>query len=434
MKENFRWNPYADQPHNVAPKRERFFHHFSHSASYVDILLSNVRKAVPILTRYRRYRKRMYRESVKIACPFGLAVSPAGERDEDLLECLRETGIRQVLFRIPSWERDQLAQYERFIEMLSREKMDVVVALLQRRDDFLQPFLWQGFLDEVFSRFRHSCSLFEVGHAWNRTKWGIWDHQEYLELARSAVSLAEKHGVKLLGPAVIDFEFHLYPPVLERVSFDAITSLLYVDRVGAPENTQFGWDISKKVALLRAVVDGTLRKKRELWITEVNWPLKGTGKHSPAAGKVNVSEDEQADYLIRYYILSLAGGFIQRIYWWQMAAPGYGLVDNLGGGWRKRPSFYAMKTLAAHLEGSLFQKKISHPRAEIFLFRQREDHFAVCWTRTSTFEHKFSEKVIRVLDREGKDISSRGNRIIIDGSPKYVHIERSHPGEKSQEV
>jgi hypothetical protein len=278
-------------------------------------------------------------------------------------------------------------------------------------------------LEEVFSRFGGDASFFEVGHAWNRTKWGVWSYKEYLKLALPAVSLAEKHNVKLVGPAVIDFEFHLYPPVLDAIPFSKVSSLLYVDRMGAPENLQHGWDTSRKIALLKAVVDGSCGRKRDLWITEVNWPLKGAGKYSPASGKPNVSEEEQANYLVRYFILCLTSGLVERIYWWQLVAPGYGLIDSRKKEWRKRPSFYALKTMVSLLERSTFTGKIQHPEALIFSFCKGKNNFIVCWTQGAPCEHVFPRRIMGVLSCDGKEIPFKDDRIKIDGCPKYVFIE-----------
>jgi hypothetical protein len=423
----FRWNPYADQPHNVAPKSERFWYHIEHFGSYLSLLSANIRKAFPVLRLYRKYKKELYKKPCSIQNAFALAVSPAEGMDYEILKDLDELGIDKVLVRIPSWERDKLDSMERFIGMLHQKGCEVLVALLQQRADVMRPQKWAGFLDEVFSRFSGRCSHFEAGHAWNRTKWGIWDHREYLDLAYTAVSLSRKHNVKLVGPAVIDFEFHLYPPVLREISYDKVSSLLYVDRMGAPENKQFGWDTSKKAALLKAVVDGCTHKEDPLWITEVNWPLEGTGKYSPAAGKPNVSESEQADYLVRYYILCLASGHIERIYWWQLVAPGYGLIDSRGKEWRKRPSYYAYKTLISRLEGSTFLKKTDHPHAEIFLFRNKEENFAVCWAKeqrgSSALKILFPSKIRGVSGRDGLEVPFTENKVDVEGSPKYIYFE-----------
>ena len=426
MKETFRWNPYADQPHNVAPKKERLRFHFKHVGSYFPLLFSNLRKLAPGLKLYRKYRKFQYKEKVRITDPFAIAVSPKENRNEEIVALLEETGATKTLVRIASWEIGQFEKIEALMIFLKERGIDAIVAILQQRDDVLSPEKWEAFLEEVFSRFKKFSPYFEIGHAWNRTKWGVWDYTEYLRLAEKSVSLAEKHNVKLVGPAVIDFEFHLYPPVLKKVPFDVASSLLYVDRMGAPESKQAGWGTSKKLALLRATVDVCL-KEAPLWITEFNWPLKGTGKYSPVSGKPNVTEEEQADYLVRYYILCLATGYVERIYWWQLVAPGYGLIDSREEPWRKRPSFFAFKTLVSMLKDSEFQGIISHPTAEIFVFHRQGESFVVVWTKDKSNEGKFLAldaflpgQVDRVVGRNGEELPVREGQIKLSGSPQYV--------------
>ena len=436
----FEWNPYADQPHNVAPRSERFRHHLRHAGSYFAIAGANLRRLVPGLRRYRRYMMEMHRVPVLIGPDaMSCAASTAGPEDAEALDLLAETGVEHTLVRVPSWERGKLAAHEAFVRTLRGRGFEVTLALVQRRSDVLDPDSWRSFLEEVFSRFAPLVSTFEIGHAWNRTKWGVWDHREYIRLAEPAFELAPRFGVKLAGPAVIDFEFHLYPVTLPRLPFDKVTSLLYVDRMGAPENKQFGWSAVKKLALLKAAVDVSACAGRDVWITEVNWPLAGTGPYSPAAGKPNVTEEEQADYLIRYYVLLLASGLVERITWWQLAAPGYGLVDNRGKPWRRRPAFHAFRTLRARLGGSVFEglgeaaapadgasgfgpdiKAGSGAGPRIFRFRKDGRAFAVCWTPGPPVECVFKGRLEAVIDREGREIAGRPQKIIIDRSPKYV--------------
>jgi hypothetical protein len=421
--EKFRWNIYADQPHNIASRIERLKHHFKYGASYLSLVASNLRWAYPVLSLYRKYMSRMYREPTRIINPFAVSVSPADERNEEVIKNLKETGVNKTLVRIPSWERKKLGPYETFIELLLMNNFEVTIAMLQNREDVLRPIRWQSFVKEVFSQFERKSSFFEIGHAWNRTKWGVWDYKEYLKLATAAFSLAQDHGVKLVGPAVIDFEFHLYPAVLKAIPFDKVSSLLYVDRQGAPENAQFGWTTAKKVALVKAIIDSCSRKGRDCWITEVNWPLKGTGKYSPASGKPNVSEDQQADYLVRYFVICLTSGFVERIYWWQLVAPGYGLIDSRPKEWRRRPSFRALKTLIKHLEGSTFTGKNGNSHTEMYLFSRGNENFALCWTKGPPCDYVFSKNVSRVLDREGEEDSFIFDKVKITESPKYIFFE-----------
>lgn len=423
MRETFRWNPYADQPHNVASRSQRFWHHFKYAGSYLSLFAANFRKLPEGWSLFRKYCREMYQTPVSLRRPFGLSLSPHESKNEDVVECLTELGIPQSLVRFPSWDRDNLSSYEELAVLLQENRVELTGALLQRRDDVLDPLRWKDFVEEVFVRFEKKCAFFEIGHAWNRTKWGVWNFKEYLQLARPAAELADKYNVKIVGPAVIDFEFHLYPPVLKEIPFDKISSLLYVDRVGPPESTQFGWDTATKVALLKAAVDVSAVKGKDLWITEVNWPLKGTGEYSPASGKPNVTEEQQADYLVRYHILTLASGFVERVYWWQLVAPGYGLLDSREGGWRKRPSFFALKTVVAMLDGSTFVRKIDHPHAMLFSFTKNGENCVVCWTPGPTIELDFPFPVKRIVGRGGQEESLTDNRVLIDGSPKYVFCE-----------
>ncbi len=422
MSSHFKWNPYADQPHNVASRSKRLKHHLGHAHAYLEILSKNICLAFPVISLYRSYTKLMYHVPLKIGDSCGVSVSPLEGRNEEIVKFLSETGVKKTLVRIPSWERERIKSYENFLKLLFLRGFEVTVALLQNRDDVLEGIRWRSFLREAFLRFSPFSSFFEVGHAWNRTKWGVWNHREYLELVKPALELARFHGVKLVGPAVIDFEFHLYPPVLAEIPFDVVSSLLYVDRKGAPENKQFGFNLSKKVALLRAIVDCCAAEGLELWITEMNWPLKGTGKYSPAAGRPNVSEKEQADYLIRYFILSLASGMVKRVYWWQLVSPGYGLIDNRNQPWRKRPSFSALKNMISFLQGSEFKGKEFHPKAQVFNFRKSGQDFAICWLKGPSLEieYSFSRKVSRLMNRSGEEILPVGKRIKLTQSPIYV--------------
>ncbi len=426
MSFSFEWNPSADQPHNVAPKSARRRHHLRHAGSYLEIAARNLGRALPILRRYGRTWRTMYTMPVAFHAPFACAVSEAGPRNEETIALLRESGAGATLVRVPSWERDGLGRHERFVRGLHEAGLEVTVALLQRREDVLDPPAWRSFLEEVYARFAGLVSAVEVGHAWNRTKWGVWDHREYLRLAEPAFELAPRHGLRLIGPAVIDFEFHLYPVTLPKLRFETVTSLLYVDRTGAPENTQFGWSTPRKLALLRAVVDACRPGPRApLWITEVNWPLAGTGPWSPAAGRPNVSEEEQADFLVRYYVLVLASGLAEKVFWWQLVAPGYGLVDSRETVWRKRPSFAAFRTLVGRLDGATFVQTRGDARRDqvrCFIFRRGDESFAVAWAARGPAELEFDRPVRRVIGRDGGEEPARhgARRITLDGSPRYV--------------
>ena len=425
----FDWNAFADQPHNVAPRSERMRHHVRHWRTYLALAGADLVWGIPALVLYRRNRRRMYRRPVSISPEmFAVSVSPLLGRPSSeidaLLGLLGETGVRRTLFRVPSWEKGRLAEVESFAGLLHAAGFDLATAFLQRREDVFETAAWARFMEDAVVRLGPVCPFFEIGHAWNRTKWGVWDFAEYLKLVRPALPLRERYGVKLVGPAVIDFEFHLYPPTLRAIDFDKVSSLLYVDRVGAPENPQAGWTAEMKVALFAAVAAASAQRSAAAWITEVNWPLEGTGLYSPASGKPNVGEEAQADYLVRYYVICLTSGLIERVAWWQLVAPGYGLVDSRETPWRRRPGFFAFRTMVERLAGSEFLGRentgAKFRRAEIYRFRKDGRDFALAWTNGSPFDREFDRPVAAVLNRDGKEIPFSGSRIRIDAGPRYI--------------
>ena len=116
MSFRFEWNPYMDQPHNVASKNKRFWHHFRFAPGYFSLLSSNLRKALPVISRYRRYKRTMYKTPTKLHRPFGVSLSPDINRNEEVMDSLEQLGIQNTLIRIPSWEKDKLDFYKNIIK------------------------------------------------------------------------------------------------------------------------------------------------------------------------------------------------------------------------------------------------------------------------------------------------------------------------------
>jgi hypothetical protein len=56
-----------------------------------------------------------------------------------------------------------------------------------------------------------------------------------------------------------------------------------------------------------------------------------------------VSESEYARFMTDYFEIAEKTGKIARIYWHQLIAPGYGLVDNRDNTIRKTEAFYRLK-------------------------------------------------------------------------------------------
>ncbi len=288
----------------------------------------------------------------------GVALRPWPTDPGALLAAVDELGVRQVLVRLHPWQ-DRHDDEEALAVELAARGCELTFALPQNRELVRDPARWRAAIAELAARFTPHGRRFVLGQAINRSKWGVWSYGEYLELAAAAAEILRSHsslgpGVEIFGPGVIDFEVHATAAVVNRrhpaLRLDGLASLLYVDRRGAPENRQLGYDSEDKVTLLRAIAEtARLVGSGRQWISEVNWPL-AEGPHSPAGRKVAVDEKTQADYLARFYLLTLGTGLVERVFWWQMVARGYGLIDPGDAGaadaLRRRPAFHALAALA----------------------------------------------------------------------------------------
>ncbi len=359
-REKIVWDHLSDQPHSHAGRLERTFIRIAdsgdHLASFAALL-----GAAPGIWRGYRNLLRLRNRAPFVWPGVGVALRPWPRDPEGQLEAFFELGVSQALIRLHPWasEPSERAAEEALARALAGAGVELAFSLPQNRELVRDPARWKAAIEEIAERFTPYGQTFQIGQAINRSKWGVWSYGDYLELAASAAEILRKRpGVELIGPAVIDFEAHATAAVLNRKSpkrheelrFDALASLLYVDRRGAPENRQLGFDTRDKATLLTAIAESSRRIGcRRHWITEVNWPL-AEGPHSPAGRAVAVDEETQADYLARFDLLALGTGYVERVYWWQLVAKGYGLIDpESGGTLRRRPSFAALATLARAL-------------------------------------------------------------------------------------
>jgi len=158
--------------------------------------------------------------------------------------------------------------------------------------------------------------------------------------------------LKLIGSSVIDFEYHYTIRTLFhffKVRYDRFSSLLYVDRRGAPEHTQMGiFDTKNKIAMLYALVRLSPKTENQIYITEANWPLSNTAPYAPTSELECVSEERYSAYMLSYHKIAYETGKIERIYWHQLISAGYGLVDDREGQIRKTPAYEAYKRMIHH--------------------------------------------------------------------------------------
>jgi tRNA A-37 threonylcarbamoyl transferase component Bud32 len=427
-REQIVWDRLSDQPHQHAGRLSKLRVRLADASIHATTAATAARALPRIWKRYRELPRELYGGPVRWGGA-GVCLRPWPEAPEALLALVERLGTRHLLLRLHPWQQDHRAEEELAAE-LSRRGYDLTFALPQNRELVRDPARWRDALACLGERFTRYGRRFQVGQAINRSKWGVWNLREYVELARAAEEVLRRQpGVELLGPAVIDFEYFLTVAVLNLAGagfhFDAVSALLYVDRCGPPEGRQAGFDTVDKVRLLRAIADtGVNGGGGRCWITEMNWPL-WEGPHSPAGRAVAVDEETQADYLARYYLLTLASGLVERVFWWQLVARGYGLVDPADATRpRCRASFLALSTLLRELEGCRLEESLPAPSpARLFRFSRPDGGDLVAAWSPVRRSGTLPRPAARVIGRDGCPLPApAGVEVELLPSPAYFHL------------
>jgi len=436
------WDERSGQAISTMRRKERSAQY--PAANFARLALATGLGLPDVWRRYRALRRTCFTAPVRMAQRIGLALHPTATTAERELDLLARLGAPPVLLRLyhhrpKSETRATLA----LLRELRRRGCPVSVAFVQDRRAVREPASWRDFVEETAEPIVGEVQRMEVGHAINRVKWGLWDIAEYRRLVAPFVALKERHpDLRLAGPAVIDFEYPFAMAALRSLpagcSFDALSLHLYVDRRGAPENRQGPFDTTAKCALARAMAGWCPNCEDRLVISEVNWPLQGTGVYSPVGSPYvspgprrndpSVSEEDYGNFMIRYFLLSICSGMAEQVYWWRLVARGYGLVDDTEpDAWRERPAYAMLRAFFELLGQSTFRSRLASPRGvHLYAFdRPDGEQLVLGYSEENErlFELPFSFDSVQ--DRVGQRVAVQGQAVRLSGAPLYFRAVRA---------
>ena len=346
-KEPFIWDNYSDQPHVIRDKAYKKTMRKKHLKDFVKLFISSI-FILPIAIFFMKF----FRGKNEVSSEefYGIGVNlDKGEIQHELVE---ELGVKNLIIRFPLWDIKNIDLYVEFAQKFNKTtKKNILLNIIQDRQNIQNPKLLKENLELIFTKFTTLVNEYQIATTINRAKWGFFSVQEYLNFYKVAQDLKEEKypNIKLLGPSVIDFEYYYNVRAMfnfQNIKYDIVSSLLYVDRRGSPRNTQYGFfDTKNKIDLLYSLVKLSNKCKNEIYITEVNWPISNTAPYAPTSEKECVSLEDYTKYMLDYFKIARDSKKIKRVYWHQLVAPGYGLVDNRDGKIVKYPQFYAFKEM-----------------------------------------------------------------------------------------
>lgn len=409
--------------------------------AYLPVAIPLLRALPAVRRAAREHLREAFRTPVDLAGRIGVAVQMRPETGERETERLRELGTPPVLLRFYHHESEVAwSQTADAVRRLHVQGHRVTVALVQDRRAVRDPARWKTFLHGVTDAIHDAVEAIEIGHAVNRVKWGVWSPAEYCGLIEPAVELMARHrGIDWLGPAGIDAEFPrvlaLMQAVPAGVRFSALSHHLYVDRRGAPENRQGRSATLEKTAYARALADVSPGWGKRLVISEVNWPLLHTGVYSPVGspynypgefvGAPNVDENRYADYMLRYLLITLCSGLAERVFWWRLAAHGYGLIDDrTEGGWRPRRAFEALSFFLRTTGDARFIRKEDSPDGvTTWHFEKEGRRHRWVYAHPAAASYRPPTPIAGICNAVGQPVETRNGAMLLTGSPVLVREE-----------
>ena len=413
MKQPYRWDNYSDQPYPLQDKSYKKQMRKSQIGSLIKTFFISI-FVLPFSLIMTPFLKRKNINSNEFFC---LGVD--FERNPiESIEMLKELKVERILLRVKLWEMEKLPLLKDFI-LLCKDKK-ITLKILQDREHVEDLALLEKDLEIIFSALNQHVDIFEIGSTINRAKWGFFSVDEYNNFYKVAYDLKNSKfpHIKLIGSGVIDFEYHFSAHTLFNLfkyHYDGVAALLYVDRRGAPENMQMGFNLQDKIALLGTMVWLSPKSSHELHITETNWPISGTAPYAPTSERECVSEELYADYLLRYYLLAFASQQVDSVSWHQLIAPGYGLVDNRDG-IKKREAFETYKFMVHSLKNAKFLK----------LDIKRGYYTLQCLVDDKLLQIHWSLKPTTIKNEDFFEVYSRDGEVIeedileIGSSPIYI--------------
>jgi hypothetical protein len=415
MKKPYTWDNYSDQPY---PLKDKAYKKQMRKRSLVSILKTIIISlfVFPISFIMMPFIKNRRIDTNSFFC---LGIDYQRE-PEETISFVKDLRVKHILVRLKLWEMDTIENLKEFLSNFQNHK--ITLKIMQDREHVEDLKLLRDDLDTIFSTLGSTVDIFEIGTTINRAKWGFFSVDEYNAFFKTAYDLKKEkyQSLNIIGSGVIDFEYHFTAHTLFNFfnyKYDGVSALLYVDRRGAPENTQLGFSASDKIALLATMTWLSPKTKQKLYLTEINWPISHTAPYAPTSEKECVDLESYANYMLRYYLLALSSQQVDALSWHQLIAPGFGLIDHRDG-LKKYPAYKTYKTMIKNLKYAQFLR----------LDINRDYYIFQCLVNDRLLQIHWSLKTQKLNREDNFEVYSRDGKIIEDDtlnigpSPIYIYI------------
>ena len=377
-----------------------------------------------------------------------LAVPKDYEQCQRVLDLVSDSGLGSV--RLDLGYGQNFEQAIVLAKGLKEAEVSVLLHLVPSMDSGSQfpkseaTQAWIQFLQKCDRKFEGLFDAWEVGTTINRANWSGVNLKGFLSMWQVAHEFCERSSIILVGPNVTDFEPQYNAGVMGMLKRRNLlpqihSNNLFAERAVEPEDADHkimgfalrnlhGYDLRKKIALIASIAkrNGIARN----WSTCAFWTIPRLHRLT------EYSEEQMADYLVRYLVLCASVGSFERVLWGPLVSYREGLLDDGTGdrsssdgrdvvafysaytgkpnNWRVRPAFKALRAIAKQLEGYRFVSTLaSHRGLEMHQFEKLEETCIVAWTKdgslarvSNCFRANSLEKIVASYDRDGNKLDN----------------------------
>ncbi|MCT7512591.1 PhoP regulatory network YrbL family protein [Aliarcobacter cryaerophilus] len=347
----FSWDSYSDQPNIIKDREYKKRMRALNSRDYIKLFFTSL-----VILPFASLLMKFFRGNCETSNQDFIGLGVNLDKDDGKntqQELVEELGVKNLIIRVPLSDIENLDLYVNFAKSFNeKSKKNILINIIQNLGNISNEELFLKNIEKIFNAFENVSNEFQIGTTINRFKWGFFSVGDFIDFYTVAQKLRDEKypNIKLLGPSVIDFEYYYNARAmfnLKKIKYDITSTLLYVDRRGSPKNSQYGFfDLKNKIALLYSLVKLSPKTlSNEIYITETNYPISNTAPYAPTSEKECVSLEDYTKYMLEYFEIAKKSKKIKRVYWHQLIAAGYGLVDNRDEKIVKYPQFYAFKEM-----------------------------------------------------------------------------------------
>jgi len=338
----------------------------------------------------------------------------------------------------PPEEPYDFSGHDAMVDIAERHGINVYGLVVEFEDlDTPSPYTeehfesFADFVSTLVDRYRGRIKYWEI---WNEPELSEYWKPEpnafnYFQLLKHAYIKAKETdpSVKIIGLATDSGALDFIEEVFQYGGLDYM-DIVAIHPYSYPDPIETSYQF-QAIAQIRELMR-TYETEKPIWVTEVGYPTH--------VGETGVSEDRQAELLVRTYLALISSG-IEVVTWYDFVNDGDDIYDReanfgvLKSDLTPKKAYHAYQTMTALLEGYAFigELNVGEQSKALLFENEAGGRILVLWTLDQELDVELAidGQVENIFDIYGEEVpyTISGNSIglTISGSPIYItgHFE-----------